>query len=285
MKLEKYLDKVLLGVLYLIIFGVVGMISLFTMDCDDLVRLYLKFKDKFMNLTWFGLSFSAIYVLVVWAIIRSPLVDIEKPLELNELGDFCAGVFGPLAIFWLILGFFQQKKELEQNREALLMQAVELKKTVEHQGNIAEVTKQQAEFDREVYDNEKEQARLKSLPKISVADFRVTGGSLDGLGAEKERFRYTYQITFRNEGGGAANNIGFTTMPQIRDIEKQKITYLGEGEERIIEWEEITTDLIRKNLRINTFCFSKDLEPVVERITYKHSGAGVYTQSIIHHEG
>lgn len=106
MKIEKYLDKALLGVLYLIIFGVVGMISLFTMDCDDLVRLYLKFKNKFMNLTWFGLSFSAIYALFLLVIIRSPLVKVDTPLELNELGDFCAGVFGPLAIFWLILGFF-----------------------------------------------------------------------------------------------------------------------------------------------------------------------------------
>jgi hypothetical protein len=29
-----------------------------------------------------------------------------KQLSLNELGDFLAGAFGPLALFWLVLGFF-----------------------------------------------------------------------------------------------------------------------------------------------------------------------------------
>lgn len=40
-------------------------------------------------------------------------------MPLNELGDFLAGVFGPLAIFWLILGFLQQGKELQQSTQAL----------------------------------------------------------------------------------------------------------------------------------------------------------------------
>ena len=34
------------------------------------------------------------------------IVELHE-LRLNELGDFLAGAFGPLALFWLVLGFFQ----------------------------------------------------------------------------------------------------------------------------------------------------------------------------------
>ena len=41
----------------------------------------------------------------------------DKP---NELGDFLAGTFAPVAFLWLVLGFFQQGAELRlQVREIL----------------------------------------------------------------------------------------------------------------------------------------------------------------------
>jgi len=46
-------------------------------------------------------------------------IDQFRTLGLNEVGDFLAGVFGLLTILWLILGFFQQSKELQQSSEAL----------------------------------------------------------------------------------------------------------------------------------------------------------------------
>lgn len=51
----------------------------------------------------------------------------DKPTTLNELGDFIAGAFAPLAFFWLVRGFYQQGKGLEQNSKALKLQAKELK--------------------------------------------------------------------------------------------------------------------------------------------------------------
>ena len=64
-------------------------------------------------------------------------------MSLNEVGDFLAGIFGPLAIFWLILGFIQQGKELKQNTEALELQAQELKNSVEQQKELVSVSRQQ----------------------------------------------------------------------------------------------------------------------------------------------
>ena len=42
--------------------------------------------------------------------------------ELNELGDFFAGVFSPVAFLWLIYGYFLQRKELKHTRKALFEQ-------------------------------------------------------------------------------------------------------------------------------------------------------------------
>lgn len=52
-------------------------------------------------------------------------------MKLNEIGDFFAGILSPLALGWLILGFLLQKAELEQNTEALQLQADELRSQVE----------------------------------------------------------------------------------------------------------------------------------------------------------
>lgn len=56
---------------------------------------------------------------------------IKKPDELNAVGDFLAGVFAPLAFFWLVRGFYQQGKGLEQNSMALNLQAQELQASTE----------------------------------------------------------------------------------------------------------------------------------------------------------
>ncbi|MFT0866299.1 hypothetical protein [Pseudomonas sp. CAM1A] len=58
-------------------------------------------------------------------------------LPLNELGDFAAGAFGPLAFLWLVLGYRQQGKELSASTQALEMQVSELKASFDLQQEIA----------------------------------------------------------------------------------------------------------------------------------------------------
>ena len=64
-------------------------------------------------LTLIGIFISAVYSFIVYKIIGEKLHNLET-MPLNEVGDFLAGVFGPLAILWLVLGFLQQGKELRQ---------------------------------------------------------------------------------------------------------------------------------------------------------------------------
>lgn len=48
-------------------------------------------------------------------------------LPLNELGDFAAGVFAPLAFLWLVLGYRRQGEELSASNESLRLQVSELR--------------------------------------------------------------------------------------------------------------------------------------------------------------
>ena len=64
------------------------------------------------KLTGYGIAGTVFYlgilVGVFFRVGAAPFVG----KQLNEWGDFLAGVFGPLALLWLALGYFIQAKEL-----------------------------------------------------------------------------------------------------------------------------------------------------------------------------
>lgn len=111
-------------------------------------------KDFFK---WFKLNIGSC---LSWAITFAWLIFIYfkihngiLPTNLNEFGDFIAGAFAPLAFFWLVRGFYQQGKGLEQNSEALIMQAMELSNSTKalnaqviEQKKLLELTKDQIEI-------------------------------------------------------------------------------------------------------------------------------------------
>lgn len=66
--------------------------------------------------------------------------DALPALELNSIGDFLAGVFGPIAFLWLVLGYRQQGQELALSSKALREQADELRKSVAQQAELLKAT-------------------------------------------------------------------------------------------------------------------------------------------------
>lgn len=55
----------------------------------------------------------------IWSVIFVALyIQTDLPVNwgLNHLGDFLAGVFAPLAVFWFVLAFFLQIKEIRYQR-------------------------------------------------------------------------------------------------------------------------------------------------------------------------
>lgn len=85
--------------------------------------------------TKFAAIFSLLY-LFVFAVLCIYRVDDLICMGLNELGDYLAGAFGPLALTWLVFGYFQQGDELRQGTEALKLQATELNNSVVQQAKL-----------------------------------------------------------------------------------------------------------------------------------------------------
>ncbi len=98
-------------------------------------------------LSTIGILATLAYVaLLAWAF-GGRLAELRS-LEPNHLGDFLAGAFGPLAILWLILGYFQQGIELRENSRALDLQAAELRNATREQRELLQILRGQLEATR-----------------------------------------------------------------------------------------------------------------------------------------
>lgn len=80
---------------------------------------------------------------IIFFIVIYGLGLFERPSSFNELGDFLAGVFAPVGFVWLIFGYIQQGKQLDQNTKALEQQEMALKLQIDE---IKETVKQQNEM-------------------------------------------------------------------------------------------------------------------------------------------
>ncbi|WP_143516209.1 CbtA family protein [Pseudomonas sp. B10(2017)] len=165
-----------------------------------------------------GAALTLAYVAIVLPIIWGR-VDTLLTMPLNEVGDFLAGAFGPLAILWLVLGFLQQGEELGQNTKALefqgdelklstkalLMQAKELKNSVEQQTIMAEAAKQQ----REEYLASLEADRKRRELEIKVLFSLRTGNS----GYPDSSGMVANEIRITNDGYRAHNVVLDMQLP------------------------------------------------------------------------
>lgn len=100
------------------------------------------------NLLWIGGGLTSLYACgLVWFVCER-LCEFQS-MQSNNLGDFLAGAFGPIALFWLILGFIQQGRELRVSSEAFVVQMQELKSSVDQQKELVGISAHQLEMARE----------------------------------------------------------------------------------------------------------------------------------------
>ncbi|WP_162619160.1 hypothetical protein [Tritonibacter mobilis] len=111
-----------------------------------------KETSRSSRLQEMGIKWTKVYFIVLMCVLPAgySLGWITlSPIRLNEIGDFLAGVFGPLSIFWLVLGFFQQGSELR-------LQVAELANSVEQQKELVKLTKETLEHERSVFESQRE---------------------------------------------------------------------------------------------------------------------------------
>lgn len=119
----------------------------------------------------------------------------------SEFGDFMAGAFGPLALFWLVCGYFQQGAELRQNTDALKLQSEalerqveELEMSVQHQAELAAASRDALEFSLRESAVRAEQEMEMHTPHFAAHSFESYGESAPGL----------LHVHLKNDGANAS---------------------------------------------------------------------------------
>lgn len=173
-----------------------------------------------------GISVTALYVVAGLALLNTRLGSLSE-MPLNEVGDFLAGVFGPLTIFWLVLGFFQQGIELKQNTRALELQAKELRHSVEQQRQLVEVSKNQFDAELEALRYERTRQEQSSL---AVFICHGVGGTHKGNG--EHHFRTQIKNT-----GHAASAVSILANRKMRKLKPDSVPYWDRGTDVDLEFE------------------------------------------------
>lgn len=155
-----------------------------------------------------GLALTVAYIIVIaiFIPILSPdALDKVSGMGLNEWGDFLAGVFGPVAFLWLILGYGQQGEELKQNTEALCLQVQELSNSVKQQEMLVKTTQDQLEVEkqRQLITHRREVAYAR--PRLELRE--TTSTSKKSSGKKKSKPHQTDKknkcLIIENTGGDA----------------------------------------------------------------------------------
>ncbi|MGX1087460.1 hypothetical protein [Pseudomonas sp. AP3_22 TE3818] len=130
-----------------------------------------------------GIVLTVGYVFFSWWLVGSRIQTLQT-MDLNEVGDFLAGAFGPLAILWLVLGFFQQGIELRQGTAALNLQASELKASVDQQKELVGISTDQLNMAKANAELENRRLASSIEPKFSM------NGIYSGQDSEGPRFLF-----------------------------------------------------------------------------------------------
>lgn len=122
-----------------------------------------------MRLFWLGLVITVFYFIVLG--VTTIRLDLSLMESWNEFGDFLAGAFSPVAFLWLVLGFIQQQKELQQNTDALKLQADELKNSVEQYREMVSIAREQLLADADLVNENKKIREAETKPDIKIESF------------------------------------------------------------------------------------------------------------------
>ena len=133
------------------------------------------------RLTKFGLGLTAAWISIFGIVVICNVAAVGQ-MTLNAWGDFLAGASAPLALLWLVIGYFQQGKELRINTKALEAQQKELHLQVKETANLAKNSERQAmaaellaQISKSEHDRDEFQKILDAQP-----DFVAEGGRTSG---------------------------------------------------------------------------------------------------------
>jgi hypothetical protein len=137
------------------------------------------------RLTIFAITVTAIWVSGCAAIVFLKW-DSALSLQLNAWGVFLGTLTAPLALFWLVIGYFQQGEELRLNTKALQAQQEALMRRMAETALLPKYSEQQAKASELLEPLNKQEAgkgksreRMAAQPRFFAKGGRQSGRSIE----------------------------------------------------------------------------------------------------------
>ena len=192
-------------------------------------------------------ALSILYIAAILFLRGNDAWELLRAGNLNELGDFLAGVFTPLAFGWLVYGYLLQSKELRLQREELALTRKQLGKqtellqeqvTTDYQDSIPHLTLRIASPGNDwdwIVENKGANAKKIELLNLNENRRVEKKNSL----ARDESFRFTVTTTSSAHSYEARfSSDRSERFRQCWEIEADKCKEITEGPERLNEGRE-----------------------------------------------
>ncbi len=156
-------------------------------------------KSGIRGLTVVGLVVTFLWLgaFVLLVLLRT---DEAGSMTLNEWGDYLAGGSAPLALLWLVIGYFQHGRELRLNTAALASQQEELRQQVAQTAYLAKNAGRQARAAEDLAEVTRSEAQREEVRARREAQLDIIrhGGSARVVGSDRKGREY--QTRFMNIG-------------------------------------------------------------------------------------
>ncbi len=141
---------------------------------------------------WLGLGLTGFWLLLGFVYLSNTIGwNRFASLPADQLGSFLEGAFAPLAFLWLVIGYFLQKQELEQNTQTLAEQAQQISRSAA-----------QAELQSQRMAENERHARQEAFLQIAASVQRQLG-SVSGL------------LYLSSQGANASGNVSAEEMSRL----------------------------------------------------------------------
>ena len=186
------------------------------------------------RLTLIGLCITAIWIFLFSFIVLSNFPT-DGQMSLNAWGDFLAGTTAPLALLWLVIGYFQQGEELHINTKVLEAQQRELQLQVQETANLAKNSERQAraaELLAQISKTEQEREHLQMIMDAQP-EFVANGGSSSGARISTNIYNHGGLVKDISLEYAGPHDLDFSPTKRFDTGENGQITLTQQGDSSI----------------------------------------------------
>jgi len=183
--------------------------KLFNWAKENIIYSFVSIFTFLWAILWFKIAYDQYQI-------KGPIWD-----DLAEAGTFFGGIFGPVALIWLIIGYFRQNQEIIKTSEALETQEVQLSNVIKQLSASADALATSAN------------AQLSLAKHETIKSLKATGPYIRVFGSAQFDKKYQHTFHLINEGLDMSM-VDVECLSEGLDVIKRDIGYWATGESNSI---------------------------------------------------